>query len=227
LQDFIYAWRSDEIINKKGKQGGMMVIVQVVCSVAFYCQRCGKIHIHDIPYFSGKKRISLQCSCGHEQALVVRVDAKYLEIRVPCVVCNSVHKAIYQFRVLRRLQLEKIYCGRDHFELGYIGRRKRIEELLEFNRLEFEAIHPDNRIEKQQILLEAFNRVHDIAARGDLTCPCGSKAIAADIRGQEILLECCHCGSYYVLPAGSECDLEKINRLPYIDLIVPGILKKH
>ena len=31
LQDFVCIWRNDEIMNKKGKEGGMTVIVQVVC----------------------------------------------------------------------------------------------------------------------------------------------------------------------------------------------------
>ena len=207
------------------------MLIETVCSIAFYCQRCGKIHVHDIPYFSGNRKLVLRCgSCAHEQAVLLRRSGDSLEISVDCVVCGTTTHSYYSFRKLRRMQLEKIYCGKDHFELGYIGRRKRIEEFLDFNEAEFKALHPgdgENFIEKQQILLEALNRVHDIAAQGAISCPCGSKDIFASIHGNSIVLECSHCGSYYVLPAENAADLTRLERGFAIDLMVPDLYKKH
>ena len=111
-----------------------MLVGGVVCSMAFYCQRCGKIHVHDVPYFLGVKRFSLRCAgCGHEQALLVRGDKGCFEVHVPCVACNKEHVIACSLAQLRHMDLEKVYCSRDRFELGYIGKRRRIEELLAFN----------------------------------------------------------------------------------------------
>ena len=206
------------------------MLISTVCSAAFYCQRCGRIHVLDIPYFCGQHRMVLQCAnCGHEQAVVIWHAEHVLEFRLSCVVCDTVHVSRYPLRRLHRLGLEKVYCGKDHFELGYLGRRRRIEELLAFNEAEFEALHPDDGkhfIEKQQLLLAAVNRVHDIAARGGLQCPCGSHDIAIDIRGNSLVLECSHCGSYYILNADRSGELARLERDIVIHLIEPDLLKK-
>lgn len=191
-----------------------MLVGGVVCSVAFYCRRCGKIHVHDVPYFPGKKRVSLRCAgCAHEQAALVRQEKGRWEIHVPCVACGKEHVFSYSLMQLKRMKLEKVYCSQDHFELGYIGQRRRIEELLAFNQAEFEALHPAddlNFIDKQQILLEAVNRVHEFVAAGEVACPCGSHQFIAQVRGNSVLLECSHCGSYAVIPAESAADLRRL-----------------
>ncbi len=206
------------------------MLIWTACSAAFYCQRCGRIHVQDIPYFSGRRRMVLECAnCGHEQVVLLRRQGNMLEFQVPCVVCDTVHVSRYSLRQLRRIGLEKVYCSKDHFELGYIGRRRRIEELLAFNQAEFEALHPDdgkNFIEKQQLLLAAVNRVHDIAARGGLYCPCGSRDITIDIRGNSLVLECSHCGSYYILNIERNGELARLEQDFTIHLIAPDIQKK-
>jgi len=206
------------------------MLIETVCSVAFYCQRCGKIHVHDIPYFSGSKRWTLHCSsCAHEQAVIVHCSNRSLELTIDCVVCGTRNTAAYSLKHLRHLQLEKIFCTKDHFELGYIGRRRRIEELLAFNQAEFEALHPNdghNFIEKQQILLEAVNRVHEMAERGDIICPCGSQNITAEIRGNSIVLACFRCGASLVLKAENAADLARIGRGFDVDLVLPQCLRK-
>ncbi len=207
------------------------MVIQTVCSVALYCQRCGKVHVHDVPYFAGTRRLVLRCdSCAHEQAVLVRCRAHKIELRIACAVCDRVNTMVYSLRRLHRLQLEKIYCQKDHFELGYIGRRRRIEELLTFNQAEFAALHPGedkDQAEKQRVLLAAMNCLHDIAAAGDLLCSCGSSDISADIRGSSIVLTCGHCGSYCLLPAEHAEDLAKLRRLDEFVFVLPDLRKKH
>lgn len=191
-----------------------MLVGGVVCSMAFYCQRCGKIHVHDVPYFLGVKRFSLRCAgCGHEQALLVRGDKGRFELHVPCVACGKEHVIACSLAQLRRMDLEKVYCSQDRFELGYIGKRRRIEELLAFNQAEFDRLHPAdgaNFIGKQQLLLEAVNRVHEFVAAGDVICPCGSHDFIAQVDGASVFLECKNCGSSAVIPAESAADLRRL-----------------
>ncbi|MBQ7516408.1 MAG: hypothetical protein IJS96_09010 [Schwartzia sp.] len=202
------------------------MLIREACSVALYCQRCGKIHVQDIPCFSVSPQDVLRCdSCGHEQAILQRLPGGLFALTVGCVGCGTENRVIYSLKALRRLQLEKLYCRREHFELGYLGRRRRIEELLAFNQAEFEALHPNdgiNFIEKQRVLLEALNRVHEMAALGAIACPCGNETISAYIRGNSIVLECGCCGSSYVLRAEEDGDLARLGRGFDIGLIAPG-----
>jgi len=187
------------------------MLVSSVCAVAFYCQRCGRIHVHDVPYFNGGGILTLRCeACGCEQVKVTYNSARWLEFKVECIGCGTENVFVFSLKELRRMQMEKVYCRAEHFELGYIGRRSRILELLAFNQNEFNALHPHdgtNFIEKQQILLEALNRLQEMAERGNIVCPCGDGEIQAGIEGNSILLECCHCGGSRILKAESAEDL--------------------
>lgn len=207
------------------------MIVQTGFSVALYCQRCGKIHVHDVPYFIGNAdKIKFYCKFKHEQATLIRTKSHFFRLQIPCVVCNSVHEAVFSLHQLMRMRVEKIYCANDFFELGYIGKRQAIKEILRFNRHSFERMDGENhgeKIEKQQILLEVINRIHDIAEVDGIICPCGSKAIAADILGSAVRLTCCHCGNYELLAAGSERDLAELDKLSVIDLLQRGLQVKN
>lgn len=206
------------------------MLIWEACSAAFYCQRCGKVHVHDIPYFAAHRTV-LRCDrCGQAQVVCERGDGgRQIAFSVGCVLCGKETPAVYPLKRLPKIRLEKVFCQHDHFELGYIGRRHLIEELLAFNQAEFEALHPHegkNFIEKQPILLEALNRVHEMAAQGDVVCPCGCGLISADIRGSSIVLSCEVCGSYYVLRAETEKDLARLGRGATIGLIAPGMARK-
>ena len=207
------------------------MVIRELGSVALYCQRCGRIHVWDIPCFPAQTRSVLRCEgCGHEQAVLERLPGGILAIHISCVGCGTENRVTYPLKALPRLQLEKIYCRREHFELGYLGRRRRIEELLAFNQAEFEALHPNdgiNFIEKQLVLLEALNRIHEMAARGAIVCPCGSEEISAVIRGNSIVLECGCCGSSYVLRAEEGGDLARLGRGFDIGLIAPDRAREH
>lgn len=206
------------------------MLIREACSAAFYCQRCGKVHVHDIPYFAAPRTV-LGCDrCGQAQVVCERMDGgRQIAFTVGCVLCGKESLARYSFKRLPHVRLEKVFCQHDHFELGYVGRRQLIEELLAFNQAEFAALHPHegkNFIEKQPILLEALNRVHEMAAQGDIVCPCGSGLISADIQGNSIVLSCDACGSYDVLRAETERDLARLGWGMTIRLIAPNMARK-
>lgn len=207
------------------------MIIHANWSVALYCQRCGKIEIHDVSYFTKQDSTkTLRCSCNHPQATLIRTAPNLVKLQIPCGACNSLHEAKYKAKHLLKLKIEKIYCSKDFFELGYIGKREAIEEILAFTKQEFESImQSEEQIEKQQIFLEIINKLHDIAEQGGIVCPCGSKAIEANISGDSdaVVLECLHCGGYCTIAAKDEDDLEKVRELDYIELTQGRILVKN
>ncbi|MBP2632767.1 MAG: hypothetical protein H6Q70_3395 [Firmicutes bacterium] len=205
------------------------MLIHANWSVALYCQRCGKIEIHDVSYFTKQESVkTLRCSCNHPQATLIRTASNQIKLQIPCGGCNSLHEANYKAKNLLKLKLEKIYCSKDFFELGYIGKREEIEEILAFTKREFERIiHSEEQIEKQQIFFEVINKLHDIAEQGGIICPCESKAIEANLLGDSVILECLHCGSYCTVSAKDEDDLEKVRDLEYIELAQGRILVKN
>jgi hypothetical protein len=205
------------------------VLVDTLCSVAFYCQRCGKIEVFDIPCLFGGQEHQITCShCGGEVARFRLEPRQGLWVETPCVVCGGTNRVLYSLKDLRHLEFEKIYCHKDHFELGYIGRWKDISEFLDFNTAEYEALHPQeayNFMEHQQILLEAFNRLHELAEEGELYCPCGGHDFVADIQDDSIHLECTKCGSYADIPAVTAEDLQQLQPGCKISFLKPELIR--
>lgn len=210
-------------------KGVRYVIIHAGWSIALYCQRCGKIQIHDLSYFAEKENVkTLRCSCNHPQATLMRTASNYIKLQMLCSSCNHLHETKYKMKNLFKVKLEKIYCSKDFFELGYIGRREAIESILMRTKREFERIISDEeRIEKQQLLLEIINRIHDIAEQGGIICPCGSEAIDADLSKDSLVLECLHCGSYCTISAKDEEDLEKLQETECIELTQGRVLVKN
>lgn len=205
------------------------MLIQTACSIAIYCQRCGHIHVQQIPLFTGK-RLPLHCtSCGHEMAEVTVQPHQGLTLQLDCGVCGEKNVQQYSFHQLKKISLEKLYCQQDHFELGYLGRRQELEKFLAYNAAAYAELYPGEQeiYEHQQMLLEALNRIHDFVAEGELCCDCGSRQITAALQGDDILLECHKCGSYATVPVHSTSDLQRLRpgcgsaiawkRVPFLD----------
>lgn len=200
------------------------MLIHANWSVALYCQYCGKIEIHDICHFQLNSGVQLlKCSCHHVKAKLMRTASNQLRLQIPCGACGYLHETRFKLRQLLTMKLEPIHCLADNFELGYIGRRESIEEFLEYNKHEFDTMNRDHfgdgeEIEKQLILLEVLNKLHDIAGAGGVVCPCGQPVLDADIVGDSVVIECQQCGRYHLLPARTEADLQKMSEIERIEL---------
>ena len=80
-------------------------------------------------------------------------------------------------------------------------------------------------MEHQQILLEAFNRVHDLAEEGELFCPCGGHEFTADIAEDAIHLECTRCGSSAIIPAKTPDDLKQLQPGCEVAFLRPDLIR--
>lgn len=208
----------------------LLVLVSHVCAIAFYCQRCGKIHMQDVPVFHGRKSLVLRCgSCGHEQAVLSMQPRQGLVLEATCGACGNRNRMIFPFSHLRRLEFEKLFCERDRFELGYIGSWRRIAEFLDFNAAEYDALHPedlDDFMGKQQVLLEALNRVHDLVAGRSVFCPCGCHDFTGDVLENTVYLECMRCGRMAAIPAATAEDLSRIRLGMPLDFLAMRCMQK-
>ena len=151
------------------------MLIRDACAVALYCQRCGSIHIHDVPLFSSNRTAAVICeSCGHEKARLIRLPHGRVAIDVSCVVCGTENRFVYELRRLPHIGLEKIYCAADRFELGYLGRPKRIEELF-FDFLRLVPIH--------------FAEHHDVGFYASQLCitPRYLSQIVRDVSGRTVV----------------------------------------
>lgn len=196
------------------------MLIKSVSSVGLYCQHCGRIHIYEIPFFAGQQQLSLICPhCNQHMAVISYEDRSTIRLSLPCCICGRPHTSIYQRRLLPRVQLDKLYCYHDSFELGYVGHSNSIEAMLRSSQNEFEALHPgegsDLAVRLQQ-MLETVNILHDMAQSDQLSCGCGSSSVEVDIRGNYVILECNLCGRKAAIDTANRDAVEELSECRHL-----------
>ena len=79
------------------------MLIDTACSLAFYCQRCGRIQLQDVPLFSGQMHFVMECgNCGHEMGKITLRPRKGLELKTECGVCNGKNRQTISWRQLKR-----------------------------------------------------------------------------------------------------------------------------
>lgn len=205
-------------------------MVNTVSTLALYCSRCGKIHMHNISRFELKNTggRKLLCSCSQLQATITSVGERQCLLTIPCVLCQTNHVICLDSKRLWHADMDKIYCVQENFELGFIGAKQVILETVTKYKVEFEKLASDmaideydDYVENPQVMLETLNKIHDMAEKGGLHCRCGSSAIGAEVLPEGIELECAQCGGQLTIPAQNEQDLTYIEALEDIEIISP------
>ena len=204
------------------------MVINTVATLALYCSRCGKIHMHNISRFNLKStgRRNLLCSCGQVQATITSSGERQCLLDIPCVLCQTNHVICLDSKRLWHADIDKIYCVQENFELGFIGERKVIVATVNKSKVEFEKLASDmdeydEHIENPQVMLETLNKIHDMAEKGGLHCRCGSSAIGAEVLPDGVELECAQCGGKLIIPAHSEQDLTNFEALEDVEIISP------
>lgn len=185
------------------------MLIRTAWTIALYCPRCGKLNLHDVSHFAVRSEPrELYCSCRYKQATVLAGGDGRLMLHVPCMLCQSTHRYVFQRQVLKQSEPEKIYCPTENFELGFIGSREVIEETLRLHENTFCQLWQEGlkreELGSQWILLEILNKVHDIASEKHIYCMCGSHQMTADILPEGVLLTCLSCGGYELIGATEE-----------------------
>ena len=77
-------------------------------------------------------------------------------------------------------------------------------------RAEKEKSGEDAAFTDNVIMYEVLSELKDIAARGGISCSCGSKEYAIQVQRSAVDLVCKRCGGKLRLPAATDEDLDKL-----------------
>ena len=62
----------------------------------------------------------------------------------------------------------------------------------------------------EAVMTEVMGELKDIAARGGISCTCGSKHYQVKVRYSAVELICAECGAKLRIPAATDDDLEEL-----------------
>ncbi|MCD8354388.1 MAG: hypothetical protein LUC47_08770 [Clostridiales bacterium] len=182
-------------------------------SIGFLCPKCRQSVIVERSAFSlTAAPTKIACPCGGSE---VRIDYEGDRFRVeaPCVACGGKHIAYCPEKNFLHQKALGFSCGKTGLDCCYVGQDEAVYQAIK--RLE-EAV--DELDEKQEessflndvVMAEVLGELKDIAARGGISCACGSQDWTLKVHYSSVEVVCAHCGASLRLPAATLDDLNDL-----------------
>ncbi len=197
------------------------MVIEISTAFAMRCPICGRLETHQINIFqlSGKKIHQIECSCGYKKASLRR-KGNHIQVDYFCVICDEMHSKTASNNLFwTKNHLNFLSCLETELNLGYYGSYKLLKEEIDRQKAELDSIADElgfDDFEDPELMLEALDYLHDIAADGKLDCDCGSHNINIELYSDTVELICNHCRTRLSIPAATE---ENIKLLKNKDLV--------
>jgi hypothetical protein len=126
--------------------------------------------------------------------------------------CGKTHKAECSADAVLRGRGIGLACPEKQQICCYVGEeaevRRSMEELA--IRAEKEKSDSPEAFTDNVIMYEVLSELKDIAARGGISCSCGSREYGIRVRRDAVDLECRRCGGRLRIPAATDEDLDRL-----------------
>jgi hypothetical protein len=186
----------------------------------FVCPHCGKIVYAERTQFAMVAGpMDVICECG-KSTLHMEADAlQRYHLQVPCGVCGGIHNAVCEEKALMTGRGIGLACAKAQQLCCYIGWpeevRAKVEALADLCAEQKEKAETAEDGEPETfhndiIMYEVLSELKDIAARGGISCACGSRAWTMKVHHAAVDLICSRCGTALRIPAGSDADLDEL-----------------
>jgi len=155
----------------------------------------------------------LPCPCGGS-ALLIELEADHADLTVPCLYCGHDHHVRCSVHSLLHEKTLAFSCKATGLDCCYIGEEQSVFRAL--RRLEEAAAQMAEKPEgegsflNETVMEEVLGEVKDIAARGGISCVCGSRDYKVKVLYSSVELTCAHCGAKLRIPAATGEDLGEL-----------------
>ncbi len=181
-------------------------------SFGYICPKCGKAQIHQRSRFAlSAAAARMECECEKE-ALQVETDGVKFRLLVPCGLCGGTHQAECDARQLLHGRGIALSCPEKKQLCCYIGEEQQVVSAMEglALRVEKDKTEEPEAFTDNVIMYEVLSELKDIAARGGISCSCGSKEYAVQVGRATVDLICGKCGGRLRLNAATDEDLDRL-----------------
>lgn len=182
-------------------------------TIGFFCPKCHQSVIAERSVFAlCAAPCEIPCPCGGSRVRI-RCDGEYFSLEAPCASCGGSHTAHCPRSAFLRQRTLGFSCPKTGLDCCYVGEHTSVFAAM--RRLELALDQLDDT--KQQgaflnetVMREMLGEVKDIAARGGISCSCGSKSWSLRVHYASVELVCEHCGGTLRLRAATMDDLEDL-----------------
>ena len=195
-------------------------------TIGYICPVCGKAVIVERTAFQLAAGDSvLPCPCGKSE-LSLRQLGDRCELTAPCLFCAKDHMAVCANDTLLYQKLLALSCSASGLGCCYIGGEEevframeRLEQAVDKLRLDDQAEHRGAFLD-EAVMSEVLEELKDIAARGGVSCGCGSRDYGVKVGYSSVDVVCAACGAALRLPAATQDDIADV--CARYTLTIPG-----
>ncbi|MGI5928479.1 hypothetical protein [Pseudoflavonifractor sp.] len=183
-------------------------------TLAYICPSCHQSVIVERSVFQlAASANELPCPCG-KSALKVEMMGDRVKLTVPCLFCQTEHTVTCSAKAFLHEKALAFSCGASGLDCCYVGEEgpvfaavRRLEEAVD--KLEQDAGEKGAFLD-ELVMHEVLSELKDIAARGGISCACGSKQWKMQVNYSSIDLFCADCGAAMRIPAATASDIDDI-----------------
>lgn len=192
------------------------MLIDTSVTIAYKCSSCGSFEFFNTSLFAllKKKESKFNCRCNRSCITVKQEGKSGFLLKTPCMGCGNEHIYFIGKSSMIFKGICVFNCPETGLQQCFIGRdilvRKKVDSLeKELDEL-IDMFGYDNYFINTQVMLDSLNRIHDIAAQGNLLCECGNKEIELVLLSDRILLKCPRCSAGRIIPAATNEDLKDV-----------------
>lgn len=184
-------------------------------TIGYLCPACHKRVVQQRSVFAlSASGAVVSCECG-KSSLEIEAEESKFRLSVPCGVCGAEHLAECSAEKLLHGRGIGLACPETKQLCCFIGEDYAVESALEQLSLaaakEREQGSDPSAFADSVIMYEVLSELKEIAARPDgITCACGSRDYAMEIRSTYVDLSCKQCGAKLRIPAATDEDLDRL-----------------
>lgn len=182
--------------------------------LSYICPQCGQSVIVEKDLFSLAATTNhIKCPCGKSE-LTVDFLPNRVQLTVPCLYCGREHTVSCSSHAFIREKALAFSCTASGLDCCYVGEKgpvfaatARLEQAVD--KLGEEAGEKGAFLD-EIVMHEVLSEIKDIAARGGISCACGSKKWAFRVNYSSVDLVCGDCGAEMRIPAATADDIDDI-----------------
>lgn len=191
-------------------------------SFGYICPKCGRAVMARRSAFSlAAAAAHIECPCGQSDMLI-ETDGSRFRLWVPCGLCGETHQAECSADAVLRGRGIGLACPKTRQICCYVGQEDQVSAQMEqlAVRAAKEKAEDPEAFTDNIIMYEVLSELKDIAARGGISCACGSREYTMQVRRGAVDLTCAKCGGRLRLPAAADSDLDDL--CCRMTLTIPG-----
>ena len=183
--------------------------------LSYICPHCRQSVIVEKDLFSlAASTAHIQCPCGKSEVTVDFLPNR-VQMKVPCLFCGREHTVSCSSRAFIREKALAFSCAASGLDCCYVGEEgpvyaatARLEQAVD--KLTEEAGEERGAFLDEIVMHEVLSEIRDIAARGGISCACGSKDWTFQVNYSSVDLICAQCGAQMRIPAATADDIDDI-----------------